>query len=221
MNIAERLKEIQTKLPDNIKLIAISKTKTKEDILEAYNTGHIDFGENRVAELQDKYNSLSKNIHWHFIGHLQSKKVKTIAPFVSLIHAVDSFKLLEIINKEAKKNNRTIDCLLQFHIARETSKYGLSLPQANDFLNSEEFINLKNVRIVGVMGMATFTNDEKIVRAEFKSLKKIFTTLKENYFEDKSYFREISMGMSNDFLIAIEEGSTMVRIGSKIFGRRN
>ncbi len=221
MNIAERLKEIQSKLPDDVKLIAISKTKTKEDILEAYNTGHIDFGENRAAELQDKYNNLPKDIHWHFIGHLQSKKVKTIAPFVSLIHAIDSFKLLEIVNKEAKKNNRTIDCLLQFHIARETSKYGLNLPQANDFLNSEEFINLKNVRIVGVMGMATFTNDEKVVRTEFKSLKKIFTSLKENYFKNKNYFKEISMGMSNDFLIAIEEGSTMVRIGSKIFGGRN
>ncbi len=219
--IAQNLIQIKQQLPNNVKLIAISKTKPLPDLQEAYTAGQRDFGENKVQELLEKQEQLPKDIHWHFIGHLQTNKVRYIAPFVHLIHGVDSLKLLKEIDKEAKKNNRVVDVLLEFFIAKEETKFGLNLSEAEEILSSEDFKNLSNVRILGVMGMATFTDNTKQIREEFQSLRQIFQTLKENYFSDKPYFREISMGMSDDFLIAIEEGSTMVRVGSAIFGHRS
>ena len=206
--------------PQNVTLVAVSKTKSNEDILECYEKGQRIFGENYIQELVEKYDSLPKDIQWHFIGHLQTNKVKMIAPFVQLIHGVDSFKLLQEIDKRAKQNERTIDCLLQFHIATETSKFGLDLAAAQAFLKSEAFKKLKNVNLCGVMGMATFTNDKIQVRNEFKQLKYIFDTLKNDFFAEKQDFKDISMGMSGDYKIAVEEGSTMVRVGSLIFGKR-
>jgi hypothetical protein len=175
------------------------------------------FGENRVEELVLKYNELPKDIKWHMIGHLQSRKVKKIASFTNLIHSVDSLKLLKTINKKAKKNNRTINCLLQIKIAQEESKYGLLLKEAELLLKSKDFCDLKHVKISGIMGMATYSNDLTIIKKEFKKLKEVFLFLKSNYFKNKDYFKEISAGMSGDYELAIEEGSTMVRIGSKIF----
>lgn len=220
MSIAENLKLIKDSLPDNVKLVAVSKTKPIETIMEAYRAGQLVFGENKVQELVQKYESLPKDIEWHYIGHLQTNKVKYLAPFVSLIHAVDSIKLLNAINKEAQKSKRVIDCLLQFYIAKEETKFGLSLEEAHQILASPDFVALEHVRIAGVMGMATFTDDVEQIRNEFKTLKNIFTQLKEQYFTESEYFREISMGMSDDYLIAVEQGSTMVRIGSTIFGAR-
>lgn len=219
--IGLNLNSVKEQIPANVTLVAVSKTKPNEDILEAYEAGQRIFGENRVQELTDKHETLPKDIAWHMIGHLQSNKVKYIAPFVSLIHAVDKDKLLFEIDKEAKKNNRVIPVLLQFHIAEEETKFGLSLYEAEELLRSERFGSLKNVEVVGVMGMATFTDDESQVRKEFKTLKKIFTDLKQNFFSDQVSFKEISMGMSGDFQLAIDEGSTMVRIGSSIFGSRS
>ena len=222
MGVSENIKHFLSKeIPDNVKLIAVSKTKPVETILEAYQSGYKVFGENKVQELASKYESLPKDIEWHMIGHMQSNKVKYIAPFVSLIHGVDSFKLLKVINKEGEKNNRIIDCLLQFHIAREESKFGLDIIEGKEMLTSDEFSELKNVNIRGVMGMATFTENEDTIRSEFKELVYIFNQLKESYFKDKDNFNEISMGMSGDYKIAIEEGATMVRIGSLLFGARN
>lgn len=204
----------------NTKLVAVSKTKPNEKILELYNQGQKIFGENRVQELVEKFEALPKDIEWHLIGHLQTNKVKYIAPFVHLIHSVDSFKLLKEINKQALKNERMVDCLLQFHIATEESKFGLDINEAKDILASNEFQNLKNIRIVGVMGMASFVYEENQVRGEFKNLKAIFDELKELYFKENDSFKEISMGMSGDYKIAVEEGSTIVRIGSLLFGKR-
>jgi pyridoxal phosphate enzyme (YggS family) len=204
----------------HVTLIAVSKTKPNETILEKYNLGQRIFGENRVQELTAKFEALPKDIQWHLIGHLQTNKVKYIAPFVTLIHSVESLKLLKEINKQALKNNRVIDCLLQMHIAEEDSKFGMSKTDAIELLESEIYSNAKNIRICGVMGMATFTNDEHQVRQEFKNLKQIFDELKTRFFSDVSHFKEISMGMSGDYKIAIEEGSTMVRVGSLIFGSR-
>lgn len=221
MGTAENLNQIKAEIPENVKLIAVSKTKPEESIMEAYETGHRVFGENKAQELISKQPGLPTDIEWHFIGHLQSNKVKYIAPFVSLIHSVDKIKLLKEINKRARNESRVIDCLLQFHIAEEESKFGLDLEEAKDLINSETFPKLKNIRITGVMGMATFTEDEAQIRKEFKMLKNTFDFLKANYFKDKEYFREISMGMTNDYKIAIDEGATMVRIGSAIFGERN
>jgi len=221
MGIAEHLTEILNLLPENVKLVAVSKTKPNEDIMEAYQTGHRIFGENKVQELVAKYESLPKDIEWHMIGHLQRNKVKYIAPFVSLIHGVDSFRLLKAIDKEGRKQERVLRVLLQFHIAEEETKFGLDMEEAEEMLNSEEFKNLQFVRIDGVMGMATFTDDIDQVRREFKSLSTIFEHLKKTYFTDASNFTEISMGMSGDYKLAVEEGSTMVRIGSNIFGERN
>ncbi len=206
---------------NNTKLVAVSKTKPNEAILSLYENGQLDFGENRVQELVDKYESLPKDIRWHMIGHLQTNKVKYIAPFIHLIHSVDSEKVLKEINKQAKKEERVIDCLLQFHIAEEESKYGFDLDQAMTFLKSAVFQELENVRIVGVMGMATFTEDEEQVKMEFRALREIFELIKKAIFEQADYFKEISMGMSGDYQIAMEEGSTMVRIGSLLFGARN
>ena len=219
--IQENLNIVRATVPSNVTLIAVSKTKPVSDLQEAYDAGQRIFGENKALEMRDKHQVLPDDIQWHFIGHLQTNKIKYIAPFVTLIHAIDSLSLLEAVNKEAVKNNRVIDCLLQFHIAQEDTKFGLDMEEAKALLESDSFKDLKNVNIVGVMGMATFTDDSAQVRTEFKNLKNIFDTLKENYFADKDSFKEISMGMSDDYPIAIEEGATMVRVGSKIFGARN
>jgi len=221
MDIAANIAEIKKEIPESVQLVAVSKTKPNSDILEAYHSNHKVFGENKVQDLVEKYEQLPKDIQWHFIGHLQTNKVKYIAPFVALIHGVDSMKLLKTVNKEARKNNRIISCLLQFHIAEESTKFGLSLEEVRELLNSEEFKSFRNVDIVGVMGMATFTENEKQIRSEFKTLKKYFEILKQEYFAVSDKFCEISMGMSDDYLIAVEEGSTMIRVGSKIFGERN
>jgi len=221
MSIPQKIKEIVNSIPQNVKLVAVSKTKPNEDIMEAYEGGYRIFGENKPQELTRKYNELPKDIEWHMIGHLQSNKVKYIASFVSLIHAVDSIKLLKEINKQAQKNNRIIDCLFQFHIADEQTKFGFSLPEAEEVINSETFKGFENIRITGVMGMATFTDNEDQIKKEFQNLKFIFDQLKTKHFQDINEFKEISMGMSGDYRLAIEEGSTMVRVGSTIFGARN
>jgi len=221
MDIAKNIAEIKKKLPTGVRLVAVSKTKPNEDILKAYHSGHKIFGENKVQDLSRKYEELPKDIEWHFIGHLQSNKVKYLAPFVSLIHGVDSQKLLKVINKEAKKQGRIISCLLQFHIAQESTKFGLSLEEAREILNSETYKTFGNIKIMGVMGMATYTDNENQIREEFRMLNTIFKTLKDEYFKGTDDFSEISMGMSDDYLIAIEEGSTLIRVGSKIFGPRN
>lgn len=222
MGVSDNIKQfLKTEIPENVKLIAVSKTKPVETILEAYQSGHKIFGENKVQDLASKYEQLPKDIEWHMIGHMQSNKVKYIAPFVSLIHGVDSFKLLKVINKEGEKNKRKIDCLLQFHIATEETKFGLDLIEASKFLTTEEFGNLEYVNICGVMGMATFTENEDTIRTEFKELVHIFNELKNIIFANNDSFKEISMGMSGDYKIAIQEGATMVRIGSLLFGARN
>ncbi len=221
MGVAENITKFKNELGDTVKLVAVSKTKPNEIVMQAYEAGQRIFGENKVQDLVEKHATLPKDIKWHFIGHLQTNKVKYIAPFISLVHAVDSLKLLNIINKEALKNNRTIPVLLQFHVAEEDTKFGLSLNDARELLGSDEFKALKNVEIVGVMGMATYTNDENQVRNEFRMLRNIFDILKSEYFVASEKFTEISMGMSHDYQIAVEEGSTMVRVGTSIFGNRN
>jgi PLP dependent protein len=221
MNISENIDRIKANLPEKVRLIAVSKTKPTELLLEAYNHGQRAFGENKVQEMVGKYEELPKDIEWHFIGHLQSNKIKYIAPFVHLIHGVDSFKLLKSIDVEAKKAGRIIPCLLQFHIAEEETKFGLSINEATEMLNSQEYKLLYNIQISGVMGMATYTDDETQIHKEFACLKSYFDQLKSGYFAGNPAFKEISMGMSGDYLIAVEEGSTMVRIGSTIFGERN
>ena len=219
-NIERNILDLKAQIPENVKLVAVSKTKPNEDILEAYNAGHKIFGENKIQDLVKKYETLPKDIEWHMIGHVQTNKVKYIAPFVSLIHAVDSFKLLNVINKEAVKNNRIIDCLIQIFIAEEDTKFGSTLEQVKEILIQKENEKLLNVNIIGLMGMSTFTSDFEQVRNEFKQLKKAFNQLKEEFFKTQSSFKEISMGMSGDYQIAIEEGSTMIRVGSSIFGSR-
>ena len=204
----------------NVRLIAVSKTKSAEDIMEAYAAGQRIFGENLVQELVDKYEKLPKDIEWHVIGHLQTNKVKLIAPFINLIQSVDSLKLLQEINKHALKNKRIIDCLLQIYIADEDTKYGLGFDEAIDLLRSEEFSELKNIRITGIMGIATNTENLKLIREEFYELKTFFKGLKETFFKNVGSFKEISMGMSSDYKIAIEQGSTMIRLGSTLFGKR-
>ena len=215
------LHKLKTELSrTNSKLIAVSKTKPPEAIMQLYNKGHRVFGENRVQELVEKQALLPTDIKWHLIGHLQTNKVKYIAPFVDMIHSVDSFKLLQEINKQAQKNDRIIPVLLQFKIAEEDSKYGLTYTDAETFLSSSDFNVMQHVQICGVMGMATFTDNKEQVRREFQQLKSIFDQLKTQYFHEQSQFCEVSMGMSGDYHIAIEEGSTMVRIGSLLFGAR-
>lgn len=221
MEIGKNILEIKKQIPEGVRLVAVSKTKPNEDIMAAYKVGQRIFGENKVQDLIQKYEELPKDIEWHFIGHPQTNKVKYIAPFVGLIHGVDSLKLLNVINKEGERNNRVIPCLLQFHIAEESTKFGLDEMEADEILSSESFRNFKNVEIAGVMGMATYTDDENQIRNEFKNLHRIFHSLKEKYFTDAGSFCEISMGMSDDYPIAVEEGSTMIRVGSKIFGARN
>jgi len=220
-DIARNINEIRQLIPENIKLIAVSKTKTVDEILRVFETGQTLFGENKVQELAYKRPLLPAEIAWHFIGHLQKNKVRVIAPFVSLIHSIESIGLLQEVNKEGKKHNRIIPCLLQFHIAREETKFGLDYPGAIRIIESHEYRSMANVCISGVMGMATYTDDQALIRSEFRLLKGYYTKLKAEYFPSDSRFGEISMGMTSDFLIAIEEGSTMVRIGSAIFGERS
>lgn len=221
MSIADNLREIKELIPENVKLIAVSKTMPVELIQEAYDKGQRVFGENKPQELRDKFEIMAKDIQWHFIGHLQTNKVKYIAPFVYLIHSVDSIKLLNEINKEAIKNNRIINCLLQIDIAHEDTKFGLLEQEAKDLLLSEEYKSMKNIKICGLMGIGSITDDENQTRKEFKNLKEIFTHLKDEFFKTDISFCEVSMGMSSDFSIAIEEGTTIVRVGSSIFGARN
>lgn len=219
-NIVENINNIKKNIPEYVKLIAVSKTKPVEDILSAYNGGCKVFGENKAQELQTKQPQLPNDIEWHFIGHLQTNKVKYIAPFVSLIHSVDSIKLMKEINKQAEKNNRIIDFLFEIHIAQEDSKFGLNAEGLAEILKSEEIKKLTNIRPCGVMGMATYTEDFDQIRKEFKQLKQVYDSIKQAFFMEKPYFKEISMGMTNDYTIAIQEGATMIRIGSAIFGLR-
>jgi len=220
MTISDNLLNIKSSLPPEIKLVAVSKNHPWTTVLEAYQSDQRCFGENKAQEMVSKQSCLPKDIEWHCIGHLQTNKVKLIAPFISMIHSVDSFHLLEVIDNEALKNNRIIPCLLQFHIAEEETKSGFSTGDGVEMLESGEFREMKNILISGVMGMATFTHDMDQIRKEFRHLKAIFEMLKERFFLDHSRFKEISMGMSADYRIAIEEGSTIVRIGSSIFGDR-
>lgn len=217
MNIQQNLKQILNNIPETVTLVAVSKTKPNNDIMEAYNAGQRDFGENKIQDMVNKAEALPKDIRWHMIGHVQRNKVKYMAEFVHLIHGVDSLKLLKEVNKQAKKHNRTIDCLLQIKIAEEDSKFGMAASEAKDILQSDTFLTLENIRVVGVMGMATFTDDEKQIKTEFSKLKTIFDKFKILHSE----FRIVSMGMSGDYAIAIECGSNMVRVGSSIFGERN
>lgn len=221
MTIQERLLQIKSELAPSVKLVAVSKTKPASLIREVYDAGQRVFGENKAQDLAEKYPQLPKDIEWHFIGHLQTNKVKYIAPFVHTIHGVDSLKLLTQIDKQAEKFDRRIQCLLQFHIAEEETKFGLDYREAEELLTNEALKNMRHVQIAGVMGMATFSDDEVRVRYEFGHLRSIFNQLKETYFATDPAFKEISMGMSGDYKWAIEEGSTMVRIGTSIFGNRN
>lgn len=216
----ENFDNITSQIPSDVCLVAVSKTKPSSEIKQIYELGQRHFGENKVQEMVDKYDELPKDIQWHLIGHLQSNKVKYIAPFVHLIHAVDSLKLLKEINKQAAKNERVILCLLQFHIATEESKFGLDFEEAKEILESKTFIEMQNISIIGVMGMASFTDNKDQIHEEFRNLEGYFNVLKSHFFKYNDKFKEISMGMSGDFKIAIEEGSTMVRVGSAIFGSR-
>ncbi len=216
MSVAENIKKITSTIPARVKLVAVTKTYPADLIMQAYNAGHKTFGENRVQELIEKQKQLPKDIEWHLIGHLQTNKVKMIAPFVNLIHSVDSLKLLKEINKCAEKENRVIDCLLQIYIAKEETKFGLSFEEAEELLHSSEFKQMKNIRIIGLMGMATLTNNEAQVRNEFSSLKIFFDKLK----TQDSRLTTLSMGMSSDYTLAIEQGSNLIRVGSAIFGSR-
>ncbi len=217
MSIKEKLKEIKTSLPSEVTLVAVSKTKPVSDLLEAYEIGQRIFGENKIQEMTQKWEVMPKDIQWHMIGHVQRNKVKYMAEFVSLIHGVDSFKLLKEIDKQAKKHNRVIDCLLQIHIAEEDTKFGLDKNELHTMIASDEFQQLENISVVGLMGMATFTTNQEQIRREFKQLKTLYNSLEEKI-ETLSI---LSTGMSGDYQIAIEEGSNMVRIGSSIFGARN
>ncbi len=220
MSITENINKIKAGLPDDVLLVAVSKTKPNEDIMQAYNGGHKIFGENKVQDLVKKYENLPKDIEWHFIGHLQSNKVKYIVPFVSLIHAVDSFKLLKTIDKEANKIGVRVSCLLQMHIAEEETKFGMSFEEITKILNSSDFKQLKHIELAGLMGMATNTKDTARVHKEFAYLKSCFNSLKNDFYKNNNSFKYVSMGMSSDYKIAVDEGSNMVRIGSLIFGAR-
>lgn len=220
MSVQTQLKEVVAQIPDHVTLVAVSKTKPNETILEAYEAGQRIFGENKVQEMVSKYEALPKDIQWHLIGHLQTNKVKYMASFVALIHGVDSLKLLQEINKQAAKHKRVIDCLLQVHIAQEDTKFGFDAEELQAVLDDEALENLKNIKIVGLMGMATFTEDENQIRREFESLKHLFDTQLAISKRSNVEAKICSMGMSNDYAIAIKAGSTMIRVGSKIFGGR-
>lgn len=217
MSISENIKKFKAEIPENVTLVAVSKTKPNEDILEAYETGHRVFGENKIQEMTQKWEELPKDIEWHMIGHVQRNKVKYMAPFVNLIHAVDSLKLLKEIEKEARKNERSINCLLQIKIAEEESKYGITVDKAKEILNSETYREMSHVKTVGLMGMATLTEDEEKIRKEFQFLKTTFEDLKKEH----DSLKILSMGMSGDYKIALDCGSNMIRVGSSIFGERD
>ena len=219
--IEKNLQKIKATLPENVTLVAVSKTKPVADLQEAYDAGQRVFGENKIQEMVDKYDVLPKDIQWHMIGHLQSNKVKYMAHFVDLIHGVDKLKTLKVIDKEAKKHNRTINCLLQAKIAEEDSKFGLSFSKIETILNSDEFAALENINVAGFMGMATFTSDENQLNNEFSSLKTFFDKQKEHLNLPNCNLQILSMGMSGDYALAIKNGSTMIRVGSAIFGSRN
>lgn len=221
METVSNFQKLQASVPENVLIVAVSKMKPESMIQELYNAGHRDFGENKVQDMARKQEQLPKDVRWHMIGHLQTNKVKYMAPFVHLVHGIDSLKLLKVINKEAIKNNRSIDCLLQVHIAKEQSKFGFTETELMETLASETFKELEHVSIRGLMGMATYTPDLERVRGEFKNLKRIFDKVKQEFFQGDSAFDQLSMGMSADYQVAIEEGSTMVRVGSAIFGLRN
>jgi len=218
--ISDNIQSFLEKIPENVQLIPISKTKPNDMILDAWQNGFKVFGENKVQELVRKYEELPKDIQWHMVGHLQSNKMKYIAPFVHLLHGVDSFKLIKIMDKEAKKAGRILNGLFQLHIASEETKFGFSRDEIFEILDSREYAEIENVRMIGVMGMATLTNDDSIISKEFKELYSTYLNLKSRYFQNDENFKEVSMGMSGDFKIAIEEGSSMIRIGSAIFGER-
>ena len=215
MNIADNTKKIRASIPESVELVAVSKTKSNEEIMEAYDVGHRVFGENKVQDMTAKNESLPKDIQWHMIGHVQTNKVNYMAPYVDLIHGVDSFKLLKEVNKQAAKNKRTISCLLQIHIAEEATKFGLSPEECKEVVIQAEA--LENITIKGLMGMATFTDNVTQIEREFKTLKELYQDLK----SDNKDFDILSMGMSGDYELAIKEGSNMIRVGSKIFGERN
>ena len=221
MDIKENLIKLRSEIPEKVKLVAVSKTKPVETLMEAYNAGQRIFGENKAQELVEKQAKMPADVRWHFIGHLQTNKVKMLVPVVSMIEAVDSLKLLRNIDKEARKIKRRVPCLLQFHIAEEDTKFGLDLAEAETMLQKVNLSEMTGVQIAGVMGMATYTDDEQQVSREFAHLHQIFDEIKTKYFADDSAFSEISMGMSGDYKIAIAQGSTLVRIGSLIFGERN
>ncbi|WP_027126711.1 YggS family pyridoxal phosphate-dependent enzyme [Gelidibacter mesophilus] len=220
MSIQQNLQDIRATVPEGVTLVAVSKTKPVSEIMEAYNAGQRVFGENKIQDMVEKEAEMPKDIEWHMIGHVQRNKVKYMAEFVSLIHGVDNFKIMREIDKQAKKHDRVINCLLQIKIAEEDSKFGMTSADAQDILKSEDTLKLKNVCIVGVMGMATFTDNQQHIEKEFKKLKSIFDELKELKITD-CQLKTISMGMSSDYQIAIDCGSTMIRVGSSIFGERN
>lgn len=221
MDIQATIKEIRNQLPEQVRLVAVSKFHPIQAIEEAYAAGQRIFGESKVQEMEEKHAALPSDIEWHFIGHLQTNKVKYIAPYVSMIHAVDSYKLLAEINKQAAKHNRVIPCLLEIHIAQEDSKFGFTFQACRDMLEQGEWQSLSHVAICGVMGMATNTDSKTEVYREFESLHHFFEEIKETYFRNVTSFKEISMGMSHDYPLAVRAGSTLVRVGSKIFGERN
>jgi len=221
MSIKKNLQDIKNTLNDSVILVAVSKTKPIAYLQEAYDAGQRIFGENKVQEMTQKWGEMPKDIQWHMIGHLQTNKVKYMAPYVSLVHSVDSFKLLKEINKQALKNNRTIDCLLQIHIAEEDTKFGLNESELIEMVNSSDFQKLKNINVCGLMGMATFTDNLEQLKREFSSLKQLFDTFKNKYNSETIKAEILSMGMSGDYQLAISQGSNMVRVGSSIFGTRN
>ncbi|MCD7972517.1 MAG: YggS family pyridoxal phosphate-dependent enzyme [Candidatus Azobacteroides sp.] len=221
MTIAENILAIKKTLPESVNLVAVSKFHPVEAIEEAYQGGQRIFGESKAQELQKKAVILPKDIEWHFIGHLQTNKVKYIAPFVSLIHSMDSVKLLEEVNKQEQKHSRVVPCLLQIHIAEEETKFGLDMEECRNLLSSTAFGNFSNIAVHGLMGMATFTDNEEQIRKEFRQLRTFFNDIKKQFFLNNDNFNILSMGMSDDYPVAVEEGSTMIRVGSRIFGERH
>jgi PLP dependent protein len=221
MNINNNINSLRQKVPVGCKLIAVSKTQPPEKIMEAYDAGQRVFGENKVQELVTKHAALPEDIEWHMIGHLQTNKVKSVIPFAALIHGVDSFRLLEEINKQGEKQSKVVDCLLQVFIAKEETKFGFDQKEVLEMMSSDKFRDFRNIRVVGLMGMATFTENKDVIRDEFRSLKAFFDQLSKSQLPANVAMKELSMGMSSDYAIAIEEGSTMVRIGTAIFGNRN
>ena len=213
--------QIVQNIPDHVQLVAVSKLKPASEVMAAYELGQRHFGENWAQELKEKHEQLPKDIQWHFIGHLQTNKIKYIIPYVHLIHSIDSFRLLQEVNRQAMRHERVVSCLLQSHIATEETKFGFSLEECLQMLQSPEFTTLHNVEICGVMGMASLTDDIQQIHQEFRTLHEYFDVLKQNYFSENQNFKEISMGMTDDYSIAIEEGSTIIRVGSAIFGERD